>query len=201
MSCGMILARRHDHQIGKEHDHVDLREYSRKSRSGTGLGHLAHAKGKAAARVFWRAFWKTTVVAAMSLFLLYAAMHVEDFKRSFTDTLVVVTVIGGYCLTIGFWVGLGVGIFAVAWRWSGGWVIVPIVGALVGAATAVGLAFMILQGIDVRGAGPHGGGDVAVWFMIGVLGFAAAVGAVAGMTLSGAAFFVSAFIRRRRDSR
>ena len=108
-------------------------------------------------------------------------------------------VVLGYFVFYASWVGLAAGTFAIAWRWCGAWIIVPIVGALLGAVAAVGLAFVILRGMDLRGAGVHGGGEIVAFLLLGILVVAAVIGAIAGGILSGVpAVIVALTIRRRR---
>lgn len=110
-----------------------------------------------------------------------------------------VAILLGYFVFYASWVGLAAATYAITWRWCGAWIIVPTVGAVLGAVAAVGLAFVTLRGMDLRGAGVHGGGDILAFLALGIFVVVAVIGAIAGAILSGVpAFMVARTIRRRR---
>ena len=165
------------------------------------FGYSALTESKASLLLFWSVFWKVTAATTVLFVLLFFSLHPDDFSGQLAEVAFAVVVVSGYCLFYAVWVGLGAGAFATAWRWCGPWIIVPVVGAVFGAVAAVAIAFLILRGIDFRGAGPHGGGDIAAFLVLGFLAVSAVIGANAGGVLSGIpALMVALTTRHRRQA-
>lgn len=131
-------------------------------------------------RQVWRVFWKTTVLTAATLFLLWAIWHRDEFRDFSLPTLYGAAVVLGYCLFWATWLGAAAAALAAGWRLWGAWVLVPLMGSLLGAAGVVALAFMLLNRLDLRGAGVHGGGDVAALLILGGVAVLAGLGAILG---------------------
>ncbi|GIW81213.1 MAG: hypothetical protein KatS3mg105_3020 [Gemmatales bacterium] len=167
--------------------------------SPKGTAQTVLREGRATLSLFWSVFWKVTAVTTALFVLLFFSLRHDELAEPFLDVAFFVAVVLGYCVFYASWVGLAAGTFAIAWRWCGAWIIVPIVGAVLGAVAAVGLAFVILRGMDLRGAGVHGGGDIAAFLLLGFLAVVAVIGAIAGGILAGVpAVIVALTIRRRR---
>ncbi len=104
----------------------------------------------------------------------------------------------GYCLFYASWLGLGAAVFAIAWRWCGAWIIILLVGAVIGAVATVMLAAVIFHEWDLPSAGPHGGGDIAALLVIGVYLVSAVIGAIGGGVLLGVPALIVGWNKRRR---
>ncbi|MCL6503250.1 MAG: hypothetical protein K6T86_11230, partial [Pirellulales bacterium] len=142
------------------------------------VGRCVLAEGKASLRAFWRAFSRVTAVATGLFCLFYFTLHPNDLRGPPMEVVFGVAIVLGYSAFYGLWIGLAAGTFVTAWRWWGVWIMVPMVGAVSGAAAAVSLALVLLSRMDSRGAGLHGGGDVAALLALGLLAVCALIGAV-----------------------
>ena len=161
-----------------------------------GTAHAVLSEGTATLSLFWSVFWKVTAVTTALFVLLFFAR--VELAGPFLDVAFGMAAVLGYFVFYASWVGLAAGTFAIAWRWCGAWIIVPIVGAVLGAVAAVGLVFEVLRGMDLRGAGVHGGGDIVAFLLLGILVVAAVIGAIAGGILSGLPAVIVALTNRRR---
>jgi hypothetical protein len=84
------------------------------------------------------------------------------------------------------------------WRWCGAWILLPVTGAFFGAIATVAFAWMILKSIDFQGPGAHGGGDIAVFLVLGSLVVSAAVGAIVGGFLFAIPTLIIVWTNRRK---
>ncbi len=67
-----------------------------------------------------------------------------------------------------------------------------------GAIAAIALTFVILRDIDLRGAGLHGGGEIAAVLVLGLFAISSIIGAIGGVVLSSVPILIVALIKRRR---
>ena len=171
----------------------------------TALGRSAFGQGKASISLFWSVSWKVTAVATCILFFLLCwfllhwwldqSLKPDQRLQNFLGLILLF----GQCLFFSVWLGIAAGVFAVALRWFGAWIVVPILGAMVGSVVALFLAFVILNEIDFQGGGLHGGGEIALLLLIGFLAIAAILGAAVGSILFvGLAMLFTLVNRRRR---
>jgi hypothetical protein len=132
------------------------------------------------------------------LFLLFVAAHNDDFRELSAQALFGAAVVFGYCLCCATCAAVAVVVFAVAWRYWGGWLLLPLSGALLGAVGSLGIAIALVEWLDLlpTRAGVHGGGELFAVLILGGAALTAAVGAVLG-GIGGALLAVSLGLRRR----
>jgi hypothetical protein len=139
-------------------------------------------------RLSWSVFWKVTLGLSCIAVVLWASFNNRNAPLLSLDSLLGCLVIFGYALVAAAWIGLALAVFAVSWRYFGGWILIPIVLTLAAAILAVsgGIA-LLAQRAPIR-AGLHGGGEVALALILAGLGVLAALGgtlgAIAGTVLS-----------------
>jgi hypothetical protein len=153
------------------------------------------AGGKSLLRSSWSVCWKVAISTTAALFLLYVALHHGDFRELSLRTLTAAVVIFGYCAFYGLWAGIAAALFAVGWRFWGGWILLPAFGALVGATVFVALSLLLLSRFDLRPGGIHGGGDFAALLILSGLALIGVVGATIGGLIC---TVLTAWLARRR---
>jgi len=130
----------------------------------------------------WSVFWKVTASATAALFLLFMTFHNDDFREPSAQTLFAALLVFGYCLFYAACGGVAAVAFAMAWRYWGPWILLPLLGALAGAIAFVGLGIGILALLDLgpARAGVHGGGQIAAILLLVGAAISSLIGAAIG---------------------
>jgi hypothetical protein len=157
------------------------------------------ARGAGIVRSSGKVFWRTTIAVTLLLFFAFVIVHNKDFRDLSARTLFGLLLVLGYSLFYGVCVAGGVTIFALAWRLWGAWILIPLFGALFGAAAFVAAAAAIVNGLDAwpARAGPHGGGEIAAFLLLAAAVLVAAVGAAIGGFVGFTVAVVLSVSRRR----
>lgn len=176
-------------------------------------------------RLFWRVFWKTSVISTAVSSIGFLFINRGDLAgRPALEVAIAVAIVLVYCAFYSLWFSVAVaasaviylfgggtildGIFrliantaASAWRACGGWIVFTLVGVVAGAAGGIALALDRLQNVDFRGAGLHGGGEIAVAVIGTVLIVSAIVGGMIGGCVFGLPSLIALIAMRLRRSR
>lgn len=176
---------------------IGVSDASEESGSLSRLWPAALTEGKAPLRLFWAVFWRASAVATTLFVFLFFTASPDMLLGSFIDVALTVVLVFGQCLFYASWIGLAGATFATELLRFGAWIVVHVVGAVLGDAAAVALALGIFGPIDLRGPGVHGGVDIVAFLILGFLAVAAVIGAIGGELLSGA-FAVVLIVRHRR---
>lgn len=153
------------------------------------VGHLGAA---------WRLAWRAAAGVALLVGGAFLVLNAADFWPLDGQRLLGIFVLLYYALLAGAAVGLAAGLWRLAWRLSGPWMLLPVSTALVGAVGAAALTLLVLSAKMPRNAGVHGGGDVAALLALAGLGVAALLGGIVGGLLG---LVLAAVLARRARSR
>lgn len=92
--------------------------------------------------VFWKAFWKSTAVITVLLFIVSLLYFVRESGTMELKNPIFLIVLFGYCIATSGLVGLILGFFRLAWHIAGWWII-PIILFI---PISYKLVFWLLQG-------------------------------------------------------
>jgi len=147
-------------------------------------------------RLAWSAFWKVTASATAVLFSLFILIKV-DFRELSAQGLFGALLVFGYCLFYAACAGAVAAAFVVGWRFWGIKILLPLIGALLGAIALVALGVALLTGLNFGAARPgvHGGGQIAAMLLLAGAALVAIIGAALG-GLAGALFAIWLGLRR-----
>ena len=148
-------------------------------------------------RLAWSVFWKVTASATAVLFFLFFLMHNDDFRELSAQRLFGALLVFGYCLFYAACAGAVATAFVVGWRFWGIKILLPLIGALLGAIALVALGVALLTGLNFGTARPgvHGGGQIAAMLLLAGAALVAIIGAALG-GLAGALFAILLGLRR-----
>ena len=156
-------------------------------------------EARSAAVAGWRVFWKATQAVGAVLFVSFFTLHSDELRGPILRVAWSAILMLGYCLYYGAWVGLAAAVLAVCWRYAGAWMLLPMLGSLLGAGSLAALAWAVFWTTNVESAGVHGGGEAAAMVLLAMVVLAAAAGAALGGLIFAVLAFLLARRRRRRS--